>query len=42
MAHDKVEQDDWLVLYLKYLLFVFNFFFWVSEVCARVPIHSTE
>nr|XP_019572979.1 PREDICTED: tetraspanin-11 isoform X1 [Rhinolophus sinicus] len=30
MAHDKVEQDDWLVLYLKYLLFVFNFFFWVG------------
>ncbi|XP_032973475.1 tetraspanin-11 isoform X2 [Rhinolophus ferrumequinum] len=30
MAHDKVEQDDWLILYLKYLLFVFNFFFWVG------------
>lgn len=30
MAHYKVEQDDWLTVYLKYLLFVFNFFFWVS------------
>ena len=30
MAHYKVEQDDWLIVYLKYLLFVFNFFFSVS------------
>ncbi|KAM7243789.1 hypothetical protein CapIbe_004397 [Capra ibex] len=30
MAHYKVEQDDWLIVYLKYLLFVFNFFFWVG------------
>uniref|UniRef100_A0A8B9XK59 Tetraspanin n=1 Tax=Bos mutus grunniens TaxID=30521 RepID=A0A8B9XK59_BOSMU len=30
MAHYKVEQDDWLTVYLKYLLFVFNFFFWVG------------
>ncbi|XP_066113805.1 tetraspanin-11 isoform X1 [Saccopteryx bilineata] len=28
MAHYKAEQDDWLIVYLKYLLFVFNFFFW--------------
>ncbi|KAM8981278.1 tetraspanin-11 isoform 2-T4 [Sarcophilus harrisii] len=26
----KAEQDDWLTVYLKYLLFVFNFFFWVG------------
>ncbi|XP_036764169.2 tetraspanin-11 isoform X1 [Manis pentadactyla] len=30
MAHYKAEQDDWLMVYLKYLLFVFNFFFWVG------------
>ncbi|XP_023404795.2 tetraspanin-11 [Loxodonta africana] len=30
MAHYKGEQDDWLIVYLKYLLFVFNFFFWVG------------
>ncbi|XP_063093756.1 tetraspanin-11 isoform X4 [Cavia porcellus] len=30
MAHFKSEQDDWLVVYLKYLLFVFNFFFWAG------------
>ncbi|XP_018894985.3 tetraspanin-11 isoform X2 [Gorilla gorilla gorilla] len=30
MAHYKTEQDDWLIIYLKYLLFVFNFFFWVG------------
>ncbi|XP_023564158.1 tetraspanin-11 isoform X2 [Octodon degus] len=30
MAHCKSEQDDWLVVYLKYLLFVFNFFFWAG------------
>ncbi|XP_027976872.1 tetraspanin-11 isoform X1 [Eumetopias jubatus] len=30
MAHYKAEQDDWLIVYLKYLLFVFNFFFWVG------------
>ncbi|XP_020948111.1 tetraspanin-11 isoform X3 [Sus scrofa] len=30
MAHYKAEQDDWLTVYLKYLLFVFNFFFWVG------------
>ncbi|KAK2501411.1 hypothetical protein MC885_003782, partial [Smutsia gigantea] len=28
MAHYKAEQDDWLMVCLKYLLFVFNFFFW--------------
>lgn len=36
MAHYKAEQDDWLIVYLKYLLFVFNFFFWVSESCTRI------
>ncbi|XP_070126982.1 tetraspanin-11 isoform X1 [Equus caballus] len=30
MAQYKAEQDDWLSVYLKYLLFVFNFFFWVG------------
>ncbi|XP_054998185.1 tetraspanin-11 [Sorex araneus] len=30
MAQDKGEQDDWLLVYLKYLLFVFNFFFWAG------------
>ncbi|XP_006172116.1 tetraspanin-11 [Tupaia chinensis] len=30
MAHCKGEQDDWLTVSLKYLLFVFNFFFWVG------------
>lgn len=26
----KDEQDDWITVCLKYLLFVFNFLFWVS------------
>ncbi|CAM2097493.1 unnamed protein product [Caretta caretta] len=31
MSHfNKTEQDDWMTVYLKYLLFVFNFFFWVG------------
>uniref|UniRef100_A0A8C9PA98 Tetraspanin n=1 Tax=Spermophilus dauricus TaxID=99837 RepID=A0A8C9PA98_SPEDA len=30
MAHYKTEQEDWLIVYLKYLLFLFNFFFWVG------------
>ncbi|XP_060046251.1 tetraspanin-11 isoform X2 [Erinaceus europaeus] len=30
MAHCKTEQDDWLTVYLKYLLFIFNFFFWAG------------
>ncbi|XP_073645246.1 tetraspanin-11 isoform X5 [Tursiops truncatus] len=30
MAHYKVDQDDWLTIYLKYLLAVFNFFFWMG------------
>lgn len=38
MAHYKAEQDDWLVVYLKYLLFVFNFFFWVSGFCTHIPL----
>ncbi|XP_073932370.1 tetraspanin-11 isoform X2 [Castor canadensis] len=25
-----MEQDDWLTVYLRYLLFVFTFFFWVG------------
>lgn len=37
MAHYKVEQDDWLIVYLKYLLFVFNFFFWVSAPSVLPP-----
>lgn len=37
MAHYKVEQDDWLTVYLKYLLFVFNFFFWVSAPVTLPP-----
>lgn len=37
MAHYKAEQDDWLTVYLKYLLFVFNFFFWVSEPGVHPP-----
>lgn len=27
----KDDQEDWLTVCLKYLLFVFNFLFWVSE-----------
>uniref|UniRef100_A0A8C8S3I6 Tetraspanin n=1 Tax=Pelusios castaneus TaxID=367368 RepID=A0A8C8S3I6_9SAUR len=31
MSHfNKAEQDDWTTVYLKYLLFVFNFFFWMG------------
>lgn len=30
MAQCKTEQDDWLLAHLKYLLFIFNFFFWVG------------
>uniref|UniRef100_A0A8C3XK19 Tetraspanin 11 n=1 Tax=Chelydra serpentina TaxID=8475 RepID=A0A8C3XK19_CHESE len=31
MSHfNKAEEDDWMTVYLKYLLFVFNFFFWVG------------
>ncbi|XP_060021584.1 tetraspanin-11 isoform X2 [Lagenorhynchus albirostris] len=30
MAHYKADQDDWLTVYLKYLLAVFNFFFWMG------------
>ncbi|KAM7335534.1 tetraspanin-11 isoform X2 [Alexandromys fortis] len=30
MAHCKTEQEDWLLAHLKYLLFIFNFFFWVG------------
>lgn len=30
MAQCKTEEDDWLLAHLKYLLFIFNFFFWVS------------
>lgn len=38
MAHYKVDQDDWLTVYLKYLLAVFNFFFWVSEPGTCHPL----
>lgn len=34
MAHCKTEQEDWLLAHLKYLLFIFNFFFWVSGGCG--------
>ena len=34
MAHCKTEQEDWLLAHLKYLLFIFNFFFWVSGGCS--------
>lgn len=27
----KDDQEDWLTVCLKYLLFVFNFLFWVSK-----------
>lgn len=37
MARDKATQEDWLVIYLKYLLFVFNFFFWVSKAAHTAP-----
>ncbi|XP_010609874.1 tetraspanin-11 isoform X1 [Fukomys damarensis] len=30
MAQHRSEQDDWQVVYLRNLLFVFNFFFWVG------------
>ncbi|XP_059582687.1 tetraspanin-11 isoform X2 [Alligator mississippiensis] len=32
--YSKAEQHDWLTIYLKYLLFVFNFFFWVGGVAV--------
>lgn len=37
MARYKMEQDDWLLVYLKYLLFIFNFLFWVSSEHAVPP-----
>ncbi|XP_036920612.1 tetraspanin-11 isoform X4 [Sturnira hondurensis] len=40
MAHYKAEQDDWLTVYLKYLLFVFNFFFWYF--CLLLVIFLVE
>ncbi|XP_066864666.1 tetraspanin-11 isoform X7 [Kogia breviceps] len=40
MAHYKVEQDDWLTVYLKYLLAVFNFFFWYF--CLLLAIFLVE
>lgn len=30
----KDDQEDWLTVCLKYLLFVFNFLFWVSK-CTK-------
>jgi len=32
----KDEQGDWVTVCLKYLLFVFNFLFWVSQRFALV------
>ncbi|XP_067551536.1 tetraspanin-11 isoform X5 [Pseudorca crassidens] len=40
MAHYKVDQDDWLTVYLKYLLAVFNFFFWYF--CLLLAIFLVE
>ncbi|KAL4698000.1 hypothetical protein H8957_017756, partial [Semnopithecus entellus] len=37
MAHYKTEQDDWLIVCLKYLLLVLNFCFWMSEFCTHIP-----
>lgn len=37
MAHCRTEQDEWLLAHLKYLLFTFNFFFWVS---GHTPPHT--
>ncbi|KAM5263173.1 tetraspanin-11 [Ctenodactylus gundi] len=34
MAPSKAQQDDWLIAYLKYLLIVFNFFFWVGGLAV--------
>ncbi len=34
----KDDQEDWLTVCLKYLLFVFNFLFWVSERCTCSPL----
>lgn len=34
----KDDQEDWLTVCLKYLLFVFNFLFWVSESCKCSPL----
>ena len=31
----KDDQEDWLTVCLKYLLFVFNFLFWVSESSSK-------
>lgn len=33
----KDDQEDWLTVCLKYLLFVFNFLFWVSESSKSSP-----
>ncbi|EHA99821.1 Tetraspanin-11 [Heterocephalus glaber] len=34
MAQWKSEQDDWLVVYLKCLLFIFNFLFWAGGLAV--------
>lgn len=36
----KDEQDDWITVCLKYLLFVFNFLFWVSS--SNVSSYTLE
>ncbi|XP_074976869.1 tetraspanin-11 isoform X4 [Caretta caretta] len=45
MSHfNKTEQDDWMTVYLKYLLFVFNFFFWLHVETPheiKDPLHQT-
>lgn len=35
----KDDQEDWLTVCLKYLLFVFNFLFWVSECSKCSPLY---
>lgn len=32
MSVSKDERDDWLTVCFKYLLFVFNFLFWVMKL----------
>lgn len=38
MSVSKDERDDWLTVCFKYLLFVFNFLFWVR----KLPVPSFQ
>lgn len=40
MSISKDEQDDWLTVCFKYLLFVFNFFFWVRKLPVATKLFS--